>query len=296
MSNLPSQLTAFVGRVAEIDEIHKLLALPECRLLTLTGVGGIGKTRLALQAAGQMAKTFVDGVHFVALQPTTSIHFFISTVADAIGFTLAGPEEPQTQLFTYLRKKELLLIIDNFEQLLDGVTLLIALLETAPRVKLLVTSRELLHLQEEWVYPLQGLPYPNAPAVLGEEWATLTHYSAVQLFVERARRVRRGFSLEAEAADIVTICQMVEGMPLALELAAAWTQSLTCRTIADEIRRNLDFLATDWRNFPDRQRSMRAVFDYSRNLLTPTEQEVFKRISVFRGGFDRKAAEFVAGA
>lgn len=302
MHNLPAQLTLFVGRVEEIYEIHNLLANPDCRLLTVVGVGGIGKTRLALQAAGQIADRFADGVYFVALQPVTSLPFLLSAVADAIGFTPAGSEEPQTQLLKHLSNKELLLILDNFEHLLDGVNLLTEILEAAPAVKLLVTSREILHLQEEWVYPIQGLDYPRGPlsALAGEDGvigeADIAGYSAVQLFVERARRMRRGFSLAAEAADVVAICQMVEGMPLALELAAAWTQSLSCRAIADEIRNNLDFLSTEWRNVPDRQRSMRAVFDHARSLLSSNEQEVFRRMSVFRGGFHRKAAEFVAGA
>jgi predicted ATPase/DNA-binding CsgD family transcriptional regulator len=306
MHNLPSQLTLFVGRVEEISEIHALLANPECRLLTVVGVGGIGKTRLALQAAGQIADAFADGVYFVPLQPVTSMQFFVSAVADAIGFTPAGSEEPQAQLLKHVRNKELLLIVDNIEHLQEGVNLLTAILAAAPAVKMLVTSREVLHLQEEWVYPIQGLDYPRLSAASiaveggteesAEDKIDLMAYSAVQLFVERARRMRRGFSLEVEAADVVAICQLTEGMPLALELAASWTRSLSCRAIAGEIRHNLDFLAADWRNIPDRQRSMRAVFDHSRDLLTATEQEVFKRMAVFRGGFHRRAAEFVAGA
>ncbi len=297
MHNLPTQLTLFVGRIEEITEIKQLLANPDCRLLTVVGVGGIGKTRLALQAAGQIAISFADGVHFAALQPVTSIQFFLSTVADAIDFSLAGSEEPQLQLLKYLGNKELLLIIDNFEHLLHGVNLLTAILEAAPRVKLLITSREMLHLQEEWIFPLEGLAFPRASVgTTASHHIEAAEYSAVQLFVERARRIRRGFAPDVEMADIVAICQLVEGMPLALELAAAWTQSLPCHVIANEIRQNLDFLATKWRNVPDRQSSMRAVFDYSRNLLTTTEQEVFKRMSVFRGGFRRKAAEYVAGA
>jgi predicted ATPase/DNA-binding NarL/FixJ family response regulator len=295
-SNLPAQLTVFVGRAEEISEIRHLLDNPDCRLLTVVGVGGIGKTRLALQAAGQMADRFADGLFFVALQPVTSIQFFISTIADAIGYILSGPEAPQQQLLQYMSDKELLLLIDNFEHLMDGVDLLTAILEAAPDVKLLVTSRERLQLQEEWVYPIEGLDYPKATGGVVYDEKTVGQFSAVQLFVERARRVRRNFSLEAEMADVVEICQMVEGMPLALELAAAWTHSLPCRTIAAEIRNNLDFLATDWRNIPNRQRNVRAVFDHALSLLSPTEQEVFKRMSVFRGGFHRRAAEAVAGA
>lgn len=292
MHNLPPQLTLFIGRSEEIAEIHQLLANPECRLLTIVGVGGIGKTRLAIQAASEMASLFADGIYLVALQPITSTQYLVPAVADAIHLSLAGSEEPQVQLLNHLADRQILLLMDNFEHLLDGVSLLTAMLEAAPRLKMLVTSRENLQIKEEWLYPIGGLDFPKA----APEDALATTYSAVQLFVERARRIRRGFAPEAELADIVTICQMVEGLPLALELAAAWTQTLSCRAIAGEIRHNLDFLTTEWRNVPDRQRSMRAVFDHSRHLLTVTEQEVFKRMSVFRGGFRREAAEIVAGA
>src|SRR4051812_13312218 len=219
MSNLPAQLTPFIGRVEEISEIQQLLALPECHLLTLVGVGGIGKTRLALQVAGQKRDAFEDGVYFVALQPITSLRFLISSISDALGFTARGADDAQSQLFNYLRQKELLLLIDNFEQMLNEVNFLVALLEAAPSVKLLVTSREMLRLREEWVYQIHGLAYPKVAAPLPEGREELAGYSALQLFIERARRVRRGPSLAAEVADIVSICQMVEGMPLALELA-----------------------------------------------------------------------------
>jgi predicted ATPase/DNA-binding NarL/FixJ family response regulator len=300
--HLPRQPTPFIGRAEEVAQIKALLADPACCLLTLVGPGGIGKTRLAIQVGLAMPASFRHGIYFVSLQSIYSTEFLLSTMADTLGFSLRGLDDPQVLLLNYLHDKEMLLILDNFEQLLaptfpaeGGVALLTSILETAPAVKLLVTSREVLNLQEEWLYPLQGLAFP--PSILtslhvGEEEA----YNAVQLFVERARRVRRDFSLSDEQAGVVQICQLVKGMPLALELAASWTKTFQCQVIAAEIQRNLDFLTTKLRNIPERQRSMRAVFDHSWQLLTEEERHVFKRLSVFRDGFRRQAAEQVARA
>jgi predicted ATPase/DNA-binding NarL/FixJ family response regulator len=302
MQSLPPQLTLFIGREEETTEIRDLLANPDCRLLTLVGVGGIGKTRLAIQSGSQLTDLFLDGVYFVPLQPVPSINFVVSTIADAVNFSLTGFQEPLNQLQDYLRNKNSLIILDNFEHLFHAADLLTSILAAAPQVKFLVTSREALHLQEEWRFPVSGLDFPQPlTGSFGDEappknQIDVAKYSAVQLFGERARRVRRGFSLAAEMGEVISICQLVGGMPLALELAAAWTQTVSCRAIANEIQQNLDFLATDWRNVPDRQRSMRVVFDSSWQLLTEAEQQVFARMSVFRGGFRREAAEVVTGA
>ncbi len=247
-----------------------------------------------------MAGHFAGSVCFVPLQPIHSTEFLISALADALGFTLTGQAAPQVQLLNHLREREILLVLDNFEQLLsrpdEGITggeaLLTAILEAAPAVKLLVTSREVLNLQEEWLYPVTGLSYPDIPLLPAEESA----FDAVQLFAERARQVRRDFSLADELASVVRICQLVEGSPLALVLAASWVKTLSCAVIADEIQRNLDFLTTRLRNVPDRQRSMRAVFEHSWQRLSEQEQSVFRRLSVFRGSFQREAAERIAGA
>lgn len=308
--NLPPQPTPFMGRTEEVAEVTHLLADPACQLLTLVGAGGIGKTRLAIQAATEMLADFTHGVFFIPLQPVQSTNFLASTVADALKFALSGQEATEIQLLNHLRDKKMLLLLDNFEQLLEGgADLLIDILQTAPAVKLLVTSQEVLNLQEEWLYSVQGLEFPplgtepqdqvssQRPRRIGEgEDKPLAAYSAVQLFVERARRVRRDFSLADEQADVAHICQLVEGVPLAIELAASWTKTMRCAVIAAEIQRNLDFLATNLRNLPERQRSMRAVFDHSWKLLTPQERSAFKRLSVFRGGFRREAAERIAGA
>jgi predicted ATPase/DNA-binding CsgD family transcriptional regulator len=298
--NLPSQPTPFVGREQELVEIATLLATPACRLLTLTGPGGVGKTRLALEIVTRVvgahgraplpSPPFPNGIYFVPLQPLTSPDFLIPTIADALQFSLYGEGDPKTQLLNYLREKHLLLVLDNFEHLLDGADLLSDILDAAPAVKLLVTSRERLHLREEWVLDIGGLPFPEQNAD-----GALDDYSAVRLFVHSARRA--GYMpLEADMPAIVQICWLVEGMPLAIELAAAWARVLPCAEIAREIERSLDILATTLRNVPDKHRSMRAVFDYSWNLLSPDAQLALKRLSVFQGGFRREAAEQVAGA
>jgi predicted ATPase len=298
--NLPHHLTVFVGREREIAELRELLSDPACRLLTLVGVGGIGKTRLAIEAAAGMSRHFADGVYFAPLQAVQAAEFLMPALADTLDITLSGHDVPQAQLLNFLRDKELLLVLDNFEQLLAGAGLLTDLLQAARAVKFLVTSREVLKLQEEWLYRVEGMPYPVAlspnPPAIAEAPPSIETYPAVQLFVERARRVRRDFSLTDEQASVIRICRLVEGMPLALELAASWASTMPCAVIADEIERNLNFLATSLRNVPEQHRSMQAVFDHSWALLSQKEQAVFKRLSIFQGGFRREAAERVAGA
>jgi predicted ATPase len=292
--NLPAQLTPFLGREGELSEISGLLSEPACRLLTLLGPGGIGKTRLALQAGAievqNPASLFVDGIYFIPLQSLIQVEYIVTAMADALKFPFSK-EEPREQLLHYLQEKRLLLVLDNFEHLLQGVDLVEAILERCPHVKVLVTSREVLGLQEEWIRPVEGLEFPGE-----ERHENLGAYSSVQLFAERARRVQAGFSLEREQACAARICSLVQGMPLAIELAAAWLKALPCIEVAAEIKRSLDFLATNLRNVPERHRSMRAVFVQSWSHLTPEEREVFKRLAVFQGGFDRPAAAAVAHA
>ena len=291
--NLPPQPTSFIGRDAEIDRIRTLLTDPSCRLLTLVGPGGIGKTRLAIQTAAGLIDHFAEGVYFAPLQGIDAGEHLVSAVAEGVNFSLSGHQAPLAQVLNYLSDKRMLLLLDNFEQLLDqgGRAILSEMLAAAPALKLLVTSREVLNLQEEWLYPLQGLPVP-ATVQPGE----VERGDAIHLFLDRARRVQPDFSLVQEAEAVRRICQLVEGTPLAVELAASWSKALSCRAIADEIQRSIDFLVTPLRNVPSRHRSMGAVFDYSWRLLTETEQQVFQRLSVFRGDFDREAAKFVAEA
>lgn len=288
---LPTPSTPLIGRDREVGELQHLLANPACRLLTVVGPGGMGKTRLALAAAHQQAAVG-QGVAFVALAALTAPAFIVPAIANALGFAFAGASEPKRQLLNYLRAQQLLLVLDNIEHLLEGVELLSELLTHAPALKLLVTSRERLNLQGEWVFDLQGLPVPP-----GEQSAHLAGYSAAALFLAGAQRVQPGFVVTAQnSAAIAQICRLVEGMPLGLELAAAWMHVLSCQEIAQEIERNLDFLAVSRRDTPERHRSLRATLDHSWKLLTAVEQRALRQLAVFLGGFTREAAVAVAGA
>ena len=290
--HLPAQPTPFIGREDELAELADMLENPSCRLITIVGPGGIGKTRLALEVAAGQIHAFADGVVFVALAALSSGEFLPSAIADALKITLQPQRDPKAQLLDALREQELLLILDNFEQLLEGAALLPELLRHAPRVTLLVTSRERLDLQWEWVFDIEGLSYP-----VGDVTDAIETFSAVQLFVQRGRQVRRHFSLAGqEGAAVAQICELVEGMPLAIELAAAAVREHSCEEIAGRIRSNLTLLATSSRDAPARHRSMRAVFDHSWQLLAVEERGIFRRLSVFRGGFRDNAAGVVAGA
>jgi predicted ATPase/DNA-binding SARP family transcriptional activator len=293
--NLPIQTSSFIGREIELAEIQRLLLHePDCRLLSLVGPGGIGKTRLALMGAAQMRTAFADGATFVSLAPVGEFSFLLSAIAEALHFTFHGKREPKEQLLDFLRPKHLLLVLDNFEHLLDGVNLLADILHHAPDVALLVTSRERLNVQEEWSYTIQGLPYPTSKDQAGPP---LNTFSAVQLFLQRARQAEATFMPSPEEVeDIARICQVVEGMPLALELAAPWVRSLSCRDIGLEIQRSLDFLTSTLRNMPERHRSLSVVFEQSWQRLSAAEQAVLCHLSLFRGGCTREAAEKVTGA
>jgi predicted ATPase/DNA-binding XRE family transcriptional regulator len=290
--NLPAPATPLVGREAELAALSGLLADPDCRLLTLVGPGGIGKTRLAIELSCQLWPRFPGGVFFAPLAATNSPGLIVAAVANAVGLTLSGSREAHHQLMSFLQDKELLLLLDNVEHLLAGVDELATWLAGAPGLKMLVTSRERLELTGEWVFEVQGLPTPGATDPGAAE-----RYSAFQLFLQRAQRAKVDLDLSAEErAAAIRICQLVEGMPLAIELAAAWIPVLSCTEIAHEIEQGLDILATRLRDMPERQRSLRAVFDHSWKLLAGREQAVLRQLSIFRGGFRREAAQAVAGA
>jgi len=290
-NNLPAQLTAFVGREHELVQIGDLLVNPQCRLITIFGPGGIGKTRLALQAGLEQVETFADGVFWVSLAHLHEPGLVPTTIAHALDLTLAGADEPRTQLVRYLRSKELLLLLDNFEHLLDGAPWLSDLLRAAPGVTLLVTSRERLDLHAEWLVEVGGLTLPD------EQGAEIEQSSAGQLWVQTAQRVQVGYAVaQADRACVAQVCRMVEGMPLAIELAAAWVRELGCKEIVEEITKGLALLRTTARDVPQRHRSFRAVLDHSWNLLNLDEQRVLRQLAVFRGGFEHDAASQVAGA
>lgn len=288
---LPNQITSFIGRSAELYELTDLLQHPDCRLLTLIGLGGIGKTRIALELIDRQQAEGMYEVCFVSLQAATSANELITAIAEAIACQFLGSDDPFHQVCVALHNRPILLVLDSFDALLPHSEMLSMLIAEVPTIKLLVTSREALNIQEEWRYILEGMTIP-ADAQLPDAAST----DAVRLFVERARRVRRDLSLQCELVDIVRICHLVEGMPLALELAATWTRTMSCVTIAAEIARSLDFLATRLRNMPERHRSMRATFDQSWALLSFEAQQSFLCLSVFRGGFRHEAAQAVVGA
>lgn len=303
--NLPPETTPFVGRESELADVIRRLTDRDCRLLTLVGPGGIGKTRLAVQ----VARAFIDsnladdffshGILFVPLGAVNSASGLVSAIAEAATFAFYSSVPPQQQLLNYLRQKKMLLILDNLEHLLDDSAGLIAeIMAAAPEVKILITSRQALDLQEAWYHPIRGLSFPPLAGDGGEpQTATsLEKYDAVRLFVQIASRARVEFSLPAEQAHVVKICQLVEGMPLAIELAAVWLKILSTREIVQEIERSLDIFSTRLRNMPERHRSIRVIFEHTWQLLADEERETLMRLSVFKGSFDPPAAAFVAQA
>jgi predicted ATPase/transcriptional regulator with XRE-family HTH domain len=291
-ANLPIPPTPLIGREHETGMIVRQLMDPACRMLTLTGPGGVGKTRLAIEAARQLEGKFSDGIYFLSMAGIRSTEFIIPAVADALGLLFSGSLNPEDQMISYLRQKEILLVCDNFEQIVAGAALLSQILQQVPKVKLLLTSREQLRLQWEWVFEVQGLPVPEQvqPGVLENN-------SAIALFLQRARQTAGTLSLTDENTEaLVQICKLVDGLPLAIELAASWVRLMSLSEIAHELERSLDLLETNLFDVPARHRSIRSVFEHSWDLLTAEERAVLMRLSLFQGGFTRQAAEMVAGA
>lgn len=290
--NLPVENTPFVGREAEISNIKALLSDPTCRLVSVVGQGGMGKSTLALQVARQQVTNYRDGVWYVPLAPLNSPEHIPTAVGQALKLSFSGQVDPQEQILNYLKDKEMLLLLDNYEHLLpEGASFPISILQNTADIKLLVTSRARLNLQNEWVVELQGLPYPK-----DEGSEEVEKYDAVTLFLAHARRVTGGSPKEQDRHCVVRLSQLVEGMPLALVLAASWLSSLPCDSIVGEVEDNLDFLESELRDIPERHRSLQAVFDESWKLLKSDEQNIFKRLSVFRGGFTYPAAKVIANA
>ncbi len=293
-SQLPHRNTPFVGRVSELAELSELLADPTCRLLTLVGLGGVGKTRLAVQVAliQRQAEGFWDSVYIVPLEATPAASLVPTAIASALQIRDQGSAELLTLVERGIGYKHTLLVLDNFEHLVGGAVLLSTLLAACPNLKLLVTSRERLNLEEEFVYHLEGLPFSEADEVSLKE-ASIS--DAVTLFVDRARRAKRTFRLtDTNLPHVLEIVRRTNGLPLALELSATWVKVLTCEEIAQAFY--LMDSPTLIRNLPERHRSLRVVFDHSWKLLTREEAEVLKKLSVLRGSFTREAAIEVAGA
>ena len=296
LHNLPRAPTSFVGRDAALRELAEMIANPDCRLITLVGPGGIGKSRLARQVAGEHVGAFAQGVWLVPLATVDTPDSFISAIIDALDITVHSRQDHKTRLLDYLRDREILLVLDGLEQVQEAdARFLTQLLRAAPDIVVIVTSRERINLQEEWAYPVRGLDFPAADGAAPLS-AAPARYDAVTLFVQRARQVDHRFALSDENLPAVTrICQLVEGMPLAVELAAAWVATQTCAEIAQAIARNLDMLVSRLRDVPARHRSIRVAFEHSWQWLTDVEQRLFARLSVFAGGFTRERAVAVTG-
>lgn len=313
--NLIPQLTPFIGREKELAELDAMLADEDIRLITITGSGGMGKTRLAIacaerQLGGRVLSvrkgksedrhyTFPDGVFFFPLADIDNTEQLPHEIAKGLSLTLhpggIGPHEDLTikmQLLGYLQPKQILLVLDNFEQLAEGVEFLMEILQVAPKLKLLVTSRERLHLRAEQVFPVEGLDFPDG-VVPGDS----REFTAIQLFMEIAQRVRPDFELMlGEEVPLTQICCLLGGMPLGLELAASWVDILPISQIQMEIQKEIDFLESDVRDFPERHRSLQAVCASTWNRLSETEQTTFTSLSIFLGGFTREAAQEVCAA
>ncbi len=290
--NLPPQLTPFIGRKTELARMTEMLADDRVRLITLLGAGGMGKTRLAIEVARRAAGSFEDGTFFISLTRITSAKSLAPAIIDDMQLRFQASEKPEQQLLSYLRDKRLLLVLDNFEHLLDASNFLTTILQESPGTKIVVTSRERLNLSAEVVFVLVGLAYNVAT-----DGTDPLQLEAVQLLLERAQVVRPGFELQpGEWPHVRRICRLTGGMPLALVLAASWLQMLTLEEIANELTHSIDILESQFRDLPARQRSMRATITASWKRLTAKEQRIFASLSAFRGGFTRQSAQRVTGA
>jgi predicted ATPase/DNA-binding SARP family transcriptional activator len=293
--DLPGPLTTLVGREQELARLQVLLDDAACRLVTLVGPGGIGKTRLAVEVTAARQDRHRDGAVFVSFvgtapaRPEEAADLVVANLAAALGVSLAVPRDPLELLADHLAGRELLLVLDNLEQLRDAAAALAELLRRSPGVQLLVTSRRRLGLGVEWLVEVPGLPYPPADGVAAG-------YEAVELFEARASLVRRGFRLTADPEGVARVCRLVAGVPLAIELAARWVRSASPTAIAERLATGLDLLETTAPDVELRHRSLRSVIDWSWRLLTDDERRVLARLSVLRGGFDLDAAAAVAGA
>jgi len=304
-SNLPLQLAPIVGRQPELAALARIFNDPQCRLLTLTGLGGMGKTRLAVEFASSHHAMFPGGVVYVPLASLQSPDLIVPAIADVLGLTFSGPAGAKAQLLNFMAaqmKQASLLLLDNLEHLLlpcsecgkqaVAVDLVMEILHRLPNIRILVTSRERLNLRGEWVYELHGLPGPP-PGYTG----SLENYAAAALFLQSACRARPDFQANAEERQaLIHICHLLDGIPLAIELAATWVRLLSSQEIAAEIETNLDILTTTMRDVPARHSSIRATFDHSWKLLAEEECCVLRQLAVFHGGFSRAAAAKICSA
>lgn len=290
MHNLPSLHSNFIGRQEELSNISALIESK--RLVTITGIGGIGKSRLAIQVASRLSPHFQDGVCYLSLIPLDSPDMLGSSLLNALSIPFAGQETPKEHLLNMLRDREMLLVLDNFEHLLPDTDLVADILQQTDGVSILATSREKLNLKGEVIFSIGGLSLPG-----DSEGEIADTYDAMQLLRQSAHRVCPDFSFnDQNRKAAMRICRLVDGMALALELAGAWVRALSCDEISAEIESSLDFLSATWTDQSERHRSLRAIFEHSWAMLDSEEQQVFQQLSVFSGGFDREASRQVTQA